>query len=159
MRPESHQGLNCYAGASKSPKSPRFYRHVIWTDICNSILPRSEGKDFDQRQARKGKRAWVSDDGKQYSRNLSGPKEALKQNSWDTERVWWAPVLTRGRLHIEVLPEDFAGDTPAGVAVLVSKLGGVLKQRFPSSALPRVVFTDRGRGTGFEHLGNSHGPA
>jgi hypothetical protein len=63
------------------------------------------------------------------------------------------------RLHIEVQPEDFAGDTPAGVAVLVSKLGGILKQRFPSSALPRVVFTDRGRGTGFEHLGNSHGPA
>ena len=57
-----------------------------------------------------------------------------------------AKVLTRGKLHIEVMPEDFPGETPEGAAVLVSKLGHALRQRFPGASLPRVIFTDRGKG-------------
>ena len=37
-----------------------FYNHVVWTDICNSILPRSERKASEQALARKGKKCWGS---------------------------------------------------------------------------------------------------
>ena len=37
-----------------------FYNHVVWTDICNSILPRSEQKASEQALARKGKKGWGS---------------------------------------------------------------------------------------------------
>ena len=79
--------------------------------------------------ARKGKRGWVSDDAKLASRNLKGNVSTLKQNSWDTSRVYWAPVLVRGKLHVEALPEGFPGDTPEGAVTLVEKLPGVLARR------------------------------
>jgi hypothetical protein len=123
-----------------------FCRHVVWVDICNTILPRSEGKAFDQQHARKGKKGWISKDAREWSRNLRGKKESLKQASWDTERLWWVPVLTRGRLHIEVLPESFPGETPEGVQLAIERLPGILKQRFPKKALPKVIFCDRGKG-------------
>ena len=37
------------------------YRHVIWVDVCNSVLPLSATKAAEQALARKGKRGWVSD--------------------------------------------------------------------------------------------------
>lgn len=48
--------------------------------------------------------------------------ESLKQNSWGTEKVWWALVLTRGKLHIEVFGADFFGENEAGARVLASKV-------------------------------------
>lgn len=79
-------------------------RNVVWVDLCNSILPLSEAKAQEQAMARKRKRGWISDDSKIFSPNLGGNKNTLRQNSWDTVRVWWAPVLTRGKLHVEILP-------------------------------------------------------
>ena len=35
-----------------------YYNHVVWTDICNSVLPRSERKASEQALARKGKKGW-----------------------------------------------------------------------------------------------------
>ena len=35
-----------------------FYNNVVWTDICNSVLPRSERKTSEQALARKGKKGW-----------------------------------------------------------------------------------------------------
>ena len=96
--------------------------------------------------ARKGKRGWGSRKTRKQSANLRGKAEALKQRSWDTIRVWWAPVLARGKLHLELLGEDFPGETPAGAAILVSKVRAALNIRFQGSRPPRVLFTDRGQG-------------
>ena len=38
----------------------RFNNRVVWTDICNSILPRTEKKASAQALARKGPRGWGS---------------------------------------------------------------------------------------------------
>ena len=70
-------------------------------DPCNTVLPLSAKKATEQALARKGSKAWVSNDAKHWSRNLKGKKEALKQNSWDAVRVWWLAVLVRGKLHVE----------------------------------------------------------
>ena len=131
-----------------------YFRHVIFVDLCNSILPRSAAKASEQALARKGKSGWISEGSQQYSRNLKGKQETLKQKSWDTERVWWAPVLCRGKLHIEVLPRGFPGENPAGAGILARQLPKILKARFPGASLPRVVLTDRGRG--FFNPGTGH---
>ena len=124
----------------------QFYFHrLVWADLCNSILPRSEKKATEQALARKGKKGWMSADRKMFSQNLRGKQEALKQNSWDTIRVWWAPVLARGKLHIEIFDEDFPGEVPAGGAILVEKVRAALNIRFRSDA-PGVLFVDRGKG-------------
>ena len=122
------------------------YMWVVWTDLCNDILPRSQAKATEQALARKGKSGWCSDGSQGYSANLRGKDTALKQNSWDTERVWWAPFLARGKLHVEVFPSSFAGEAPDGAAALADLIPRVLAARFPNAAKPRVVMTDRGRG-------------
>ena len=122
-----------------------YYDRLVWTDLCNSILPRSEKKASEQALARKGKKGWLSDDCKIFSQNLRGKQEALKQKSWDTIRVWWAPILAQGKLHIEVLDQDFPGEVPAGGAILVDKVRAALNIRFQTDA-PNVLFVDRGKG-------------
>ena len=81
-----------------------------------------------------------------FSPNLRGPREALTQNSWGTLKVWWFPMLVRGKLHLELLPADFPGETAAGAATLVEKVRAALNVRFPQGAKPRVLFVDRGKG-------------
>ena len=123
-----------------------YYANVVWTDICNSVLPRTEKKATEQALARKGGKGWMSEGCEGWGCNLRGDKRALKMNSWDTVRVWWAPVLTRGKLHVAILPDDFAGDDPEGAAPLVAKVRAALNVRFQGASPPRVLFTDRGRG-------------
>ena len=121
-----------------------YYQHVMWTDICHSLLPRTVAKAKEQALARKGKKAWLSKDKKLYVRNLKGKQQALKQNSWGVERIWWFPLLTRGKLHVELLPETFPGEKPEGINDLVSKLPAILHTRFPNEQAPKVVMSDRG---------------
>ena len=52
-------------------------------------------------------------------------------------------MLTRGKLHVAFLPEDFAGDDPKGAAPLMAKVRAALNVRFQGTTPPRVVFTDR----------------
>ena len=65
-------------------------------------------------------------------------------NSSDTVRVWWVPILTRGKYHVEPLPENFPGETEEGAAIMVAKVRAALNVRFPAGNAPRVFFTDRG---------------
>lgn len=123
-----------------------FFRNVVWIDICNSVLPLSQQKATQQAQARKGRKGWMSEGSQTYSQNLRGPKEAVKQNSWDATRVWFFPMLAMGKFHLEMLPEDFPGETPEGAAMLVAKVAAALSSRFPNAGKPRVLFSDRGRG-------------
>ena len=78
--------------------------------------------------------------------NLRGPKAALKKNSWDTVRVWWVPILARGKLHVEMLGEDFPGETQEGAAIMVRKIRAAINVRFPGGDAPRTLFSDRGPG-------------
>ena len=123
-----------------------FFRHVLWMDICASVLPRTEAKAKEQALARKGQKGWFSDGSAEYSQNLRGSQASLKQASWGTVRVWWAPVLVRGKLHVVYFGKCFPGETPEGAALIVNKLPGVLATRFPNEAKPKVVMTDRGQG-------------
>jgi len=122
------------------------YQHLIWTDICNSILPKSEAMHNKQVLARKGRKGWGSKKTKKMSRNLSGDKAPIKQHQWGTIRVWWAPVLARGKLHIEVLGTEFPGEVAAGAAILVGQIRKVMDRRFPGPGKPKILFTDRGQG-------------
>lgn len=123
-----------------------WHRNVIWFDLCNSILPTSEKKATDQALARKSGSGWMSPGCQEYSRNLKGKKESLKQNSSDTLKVWWMPVLVRGKLHLECFGPDFPGECPAGAQIAVEKLGPILNIRFPNASKPKIVMTDKGRG-------------
>ena len=84
------------------------------------------------------------------SENLRGKPESKKQKGYDAIRVYWAPVLTRGKFHIELLGEDFPGETPEGAEILVAKVRAALNIRFQGSAPPGILFTDRGQG--FYHI-------
>ena len=70
----------------------------------------------------------------------------MKFKSSDTERVYWAPILTRGKLHIEMLPPGFPGDTEAGAVILMQKVRNALNIRFQGTTPPSTIFTDRGNG-------------
>jgi len=103
--------------------------------------------------ARKGKKGWMSEGSQEYSRNLRGSAHVLKQKSGDTEKVWWFPLLVRGKLHVDLLPSTFPGECPEGAATLANMIPSVLNKRFPQSAKPRIVMTDRGKG--FYHTANA----
>ena len=127
-----------------------YYRHVLWLDPQNHILPGSEKKATLQTQASKGMKRWVSNGAKQRSRNLQAPKTAKSQASAADTRVWYGLVLVRGKVHVEVFDEHFPGETGEGMALFARKLPGILRRRFRKEStpggLPRVVFTDKGKG-------------
>ena len=66
--------------------------------------------------------------------------------STDTIRVWFLPVLSRGKFHLELLPGDFPGETEGGAEIMVAKVRAILNVRFPGDGAPRILFTDRGNG-------------
>ena len=88
----------------------------------------------------------MSEGCQQWSRNLQGSKECLKQGGWGTTRVWWMPVLTRGKLHVEVFVDDFPGENPEGAKQAAERLGPILNIRFPNETKPKVVMSDKGKG-------------
>ena len=123
------------------------FKNHVWIDICNSILPRTEQKAQEQMIARKGGRRWRSSKTRKQSKNLKGNKSALRQQSHgNTLTVWWAPILARGKLHIEILGDTFPGENSEGAAILVRKVRHVLNARFPNQSQPSVLCTDRGQG-------------
>ena len=70
----------------------------------------------------------------------------IKQKK-ESKRVYWMPVLARGKLHIELLGSDFPGDKVEGMGRFVEKLSKAVHVRFPDEAdRPNMVFVDRGEG-------------
>ena len=126
----------------------RYFEKVVYTDICNSVLPRAEAKAEEQSLARKGGKGWGSEGAQLSSDCLRGGKESWTLKSTDAERIWCAPVLACGKLHAEVLPEDFSGEDASGAEVLVQKVRAAMHVRFQGGgqAAPKVVWTDRGNG-------------
>ena len=68
------------------------------------------------------KKRYISDDARLYSRNLRGPKESLKQASFEAERISWVMVLARGVMAVHMLPEGWGvnGEGMAAVAGVAS---------------------------------------
>ena len=124
-----------------------WYRHVVWFDPCASILPRSRRQYDKMRRAALGNRKrLISDDAREYSRNLRAPKEVLKQKSWEAERISWIMVMSRGVVAVHMLPADWATDGE-GLAAAATELPRILRRMLGNEAhLPRVLFTDRGTG-------------
>ena len=58
-----------------------YYKHLIWIDVCNHIMPTTEKIAADQALARKAGRGWMSEGCQHFSKNLQGDKTKLKQNS------------------------------------------------------------------------------
>jgi len=138
---------------SKNHRSSWFFNNLVWTDICNTILARTEKRHKEMTLARKGKRGWGSEETQLQSNSLRGKKETLKQKSYDGVRVYWAPILARGKFHIELLGEDFPGEAPQGAAILVARVRAALNVRFQGDdESPAILFTDRGQG--FHHIKN-----
>ena len=123
-----------------------YYGKLVWTDICNSICARSAAKAAEQALSRKGKKGWMSKSQKTKNYNLRGDDKQLKLNSWGTVRIYWAPVVTRGKLHIIFLGSDFPGDTTEGARALVPKIKAALNIRFQGLDAPTMLFVDRGGG-------------
>ena len=119
------------------------YKAIVWTDICNTILPRSEKKHDEIVLSNKGGKGWSSAKTKLKSAKLRGKPEARKQKSYGTIKVWWTPVLTRGKLHVEVLGEGFPGEKVEGVPIWIAKVRAALNIRFQGGDGPKVLFTDR----------------
>ena len=122
------------------------YKNLIWTDICNSILANCESMHHKQVMARKGRKGWGSKATRKKSKNLVGDKGPIKQNQWGTTRVWWAPILSRGKLHIEILGTNFPGENADGAAVLAAHVRKVVNMRFRGADQPKTLFLDRGQG-------------
>ena len=69
-------------------------------------------------------------------------------------RIWWFPMLSRGKLHVDIFDENFPGETAAGAAELVAKVRSALNVRFQAApSQPGLVITDRGRGFYFPNSG------
>lgn len=124
-----------------------YYRRVVWTDVCNDVLPLTEKKYALQTQARKGGSGWQSKGCETKSYNMRGRKEDLKLSGSECMRVFWMPILARGKLHVEVLGTSFPGDHPHGMSTFVQKLRAAINIRFQGDGpQPDVVFVDRGGG-------------
>ena len=70
----------------------------------------------------------------------------MKLSSSDTVRVWRAPILARGELHIELLLDAFPGETEEGAELMVGRVRAALNIRFQGASPPKLLFTDRGNG-------------
>ena len=87
----------------------------------------------------------MSDNAKHNPENMRGNKRELVLAGRECVRVFWMPVLARGKLHVEMLGSDFPGDHVSGMQTFVHKLRVSLNSRFRDDQ-PDLVFVDRGGG-------------
>ena len=88
----------------------------------------------------------MSEGSQTKARNLRGPKEATKHNSWDCLRYWFAPVLLRGKAHVILLGTAFPGENARGAEVLVGRVRAAINIRCQGTRAPKTLFVDRGKG-------------
>ena len=124
-----------------------YFRHCMWMDPCSTIIPGRAKTQHDQQFANFGKgKRWISEDSKDISRNLRASPYGGKQKQWGDERVWWFVLLVHGRVHVEVMPEDWV-QNGQGQATMVNRLPSILGRLLRGTGgSPTVVCTDRGPG-------------
>ena len=124
-----------------------YYTNLVWCDLCSSLLPKTKAKALHMTLARKGKKGWMSDGSQQSSQNLRGKSRVTKMSGSDTVKVWFVPVLARGKFDIEFMPDlENPGDTEEGAEAMVAKVKVALNARFKKDPAPKILFTDRGNG-------------
>ena len=121
-----------------------YAQHVVWTDICNDVLPKTQRRSNLQALARKGGSGWMSPGSEALACNMRGKKEDLKLCGTECLRVFWMPILARGKLHLELLGSAFPGDRKEGMPTFVHKLRKAINARFRHDR-PGIV-VDRGGG-------------
>ena len=109
-----------------------YWRHVVWTDVCNSVLPATLRKANAQALAQKGGSGWMSDDAKHELANMRGSKQDLVLAGKECMRIYCMPVLAQGKLHLELLGKGFPGDHVTGMPTFVHKLRSSINARFCS---------------------------
>ena len=57
-----------------------------------------------------------------------------------------APILTRGKLHVEILGTEFPGEKAEGAELLAGVVRKALNNRFQNATAPNIFFVDRGPG-------------
>ena len=102
--------------------------------------PKDKEKATDMALAHKPKSGWISPGCQEFSRNLQGDKVHLKQDSPGTYKVWWMPVLVRGKLHVECFGADYLSECAEGAHIVAEKLRPILNIRFPNETKPKVVY-------------------
>ena len=122
-----------------------YWRHVVWTDVCNSVLPTTMRKANAQALAQKAGAGWMSEDAKHEVVNMRGKKEDLVLAGKECVRVYWMPILAQGKLHLELLGSSFPGDHVSGMSIFVHKLRASINTRFRSEQ-PTTIFVDLGGG-------------
>ena len=75
MRLRRYQGAQWMLGLRH--RSQWYYENLVWADICNSVLPRSEKKAAEQALARKNGKALLSQGCHQDDKNLRGGKRSI----------------------------------------------------------------------------------
>ena len=98
-----------------------YFNNLIWFDPNSTIIPNGPKKSADQDQAAKPDMRYISDDAKEYSRNLKGPQYAKTQASKGDKRFRWVLVLSRGRVGIMVMDEGWR-ERAQGMATFVERL-------------------------------------
>ena len=97
-----------------------YFKHVVWTDVCCDLQPLSQKKAQLQIMARKAGSGWRSKGTGYKSYNLREDKGHLKiKQKKESKRVYWMPVLARGKLHVELLGSNFPGDKVEGMDTFV----------------------------------------
>ena len=77
---------------------------------------------------------------------MRGNKRELVLAGKECKRVYWMPVLSRGKFHVELLGSGFAGDHVNGMPAFVHKLRVSINSRFRDDQ-PGTVFVDLGGGS------------
>ena len=103
-----------------------FFTNLVWVDLCRSVLPRTRRKAAALALSRKGMQGWQSKGSRQKSSNKRNPPSLAKLASSDTVAVWCTPILTRGKLHLEPLSENFPGETENGATEMVARVRAAL---------------------------------
>ena len=134
------------------------FDNVIWFDPNSKVKPGGPKKAAEQEQVQWGTKRYISNDAKEYSRNLRAKKYASTQKSWGDARFRYVVVLTRGKLHVEVMPDDWR-ETGDDLAKFVAKLPRILNDMLGRAApKPKVIFTDRSPGMVIAKTGHATGP-
>ena len=134
-----------------------YFHNLIWFDPSSTIIPSGPKKSADQDQAAKPDMRYISDDAKEYSRNLKGPQYAKTQASKGDKRFRWVLVLSRGRVGIMVMDEGWS-ECSQGMATFVERLPKLLNTMLGSdTAKPKVLYSDRGSGMYVPRTGQATG--
>ena len=82
-----------------------------------------------------------------HSRQSESDRRGLVGKLFRGRGATLAPILMRGKLHVEVFDSEFPGEEEAGARLLVARVRSAVNVRFKGNvAQPDILWTDRGKG-------------